>query len=56
MEDASSSQSLKESGEGRIESTTQFQTQPPVHILCAMLSNSRIVEAFGFEVASLIGR
>jgi hypothetical protein len=56
MEEASSSRSLKESGEGRIELTTQFQTQPPVHILCTIFSNSRIVEAFGFEVASLIGR
>ena len=55
MEEASSSQLLKESGEGGIELTTQFQTQPPVHILCTIFSNSRIVEAFGFKVALLIG-
>ncbi len=51
--EASSSQLLKESGEGRVELTSQFQTQPPpVHILCTFFSNSQIVEAFGFEVAS----
>jgi hypothetical protein len=53
--EASSSQLLKELGEGRIELTTQFQTHPPpptlVHILCTFFSNSRIVEAFGFKVA-----
>jgi len=33
--------------------TIQFQPQPPlVHILCTYFFNSRIVEAFGFEVAS----
>ncbi len=58
MEEASSSRSLKELGEERIELTTQFQTQPPpcahfVHILCTFFSNSWIVEAFGFKVASL---
>jgi hypothetical protein len=56
MEEASSSRSLKESGEGRIELKIQFQTQPRVHILCTSFSNSWIVEAFGFEVASLFGR
>jgi hypothetical protein len=54
--ETSSSQSLKELGEGRIELTTQFQTQPtpPVHILCTLFSNSWIEEALGFEVASLV--
>jgi hypothetical protein len=48
--EASSSRSLKESGEGRIELTTQFQTQPCVHLV-NIFSNSRIEEAFGFKVA-----
>ncbi len=55
MEEASSSRLLKELGEERIELTTQFQTQPPVHIMCTIFSNSWIVEAFGFKVALLIG-
>jgi hypothetical protein len=55
MEESLSHQLLKVSGEGRVEITLYSKTNLPLCTFCASPSNSRIKEAFGFEVASLNG-
>jgi hypothetical protein len=54
MEEASSSQLLKELGEGKLNQQLSSKPNPSCAHLVHIFSNSRIVEAFGFKVALLI--